>query len=488
VSSEALEQLLRDLPQRGTLVKDRGYRQVWRFEFEGKPYYLKFYPRSSWALKRAFRGNPASREFYRLQALQKGIVAAPRAVAQLVGFKLKGIEGDAVILEGIEPGAPLDEYVNRFLLAGDPVPDHYGITQKIIGLLHELNEAKLGHDDLHLANLLLKEDGDVYVLDAYAVRYGGLRMSDLQSLAHSVRAAATRADIQRAWNELGPGGPVPKFNPVSAGQWKKLVARASRENRYFGKLRFGPWGGMFFKRYKYPRRWAPASQLEVTRDEWQVAWEKLQSGMEADSLEILKRGASGDVLATELTLGGRAVPVVIKRPFKRYWYRYINEIGRGSRSWRGWHKAWTLIVRDIPTAWPLAVLQKRVMGYITDSVVVFERLPGATLGGADLNAMKAGERDLLFRRTGAILREIDDLGLAHFDAKAANWMVQMDEKLGPRPVLIDVDGIRFRRWRALGIERLLRSMREHRQYTPADSLALCHGYSPFSKSLIRREG
>jgi tRNA A-37 threonylcarbamoyl transferase component Bud32 len=486
VSSKALEQLLNDLPRRGTLIKDRRYRQVWRFDFQGRAYYLKFYPRSGW--KRIFRGNPASREFYRLQALQKARVAAPRAVAQLVGFKLQGVEGDAVILEAIEPALPLDQYVNQFLQAGDPIPNHYAIVQKIIELLHQLRQAKLGHDDLHLGNLMLNPAGEVFLLDGYAVRYGGLKTNDLLRLDHSVRAVATRADVQRSWNELGPGGAAPVNNPVSTSQWKKLIERIRHENRYFGKLRYGNWGGMFFKRYKYPRRWAPASSLQVTREEWDASWQTLWTAMQTDTLEILKRGASGDVLATELKLGGRSIPVVIKRPFKRYWYRYFNEIGRGSRSWRGWRKAWTLIVRDIPTAWPLAVMQRRVMGYITDSLVIFERLPGSTLGGMDLNAMTPCDRDRLFRRAGSILREIDDLGLSHFDAKAANWMVQMDDKLGPRPVLIDVDGIRFRRWRALGIQRLLRSMREHAQYTPADSLALCQGYSPFSKSMIRQEG
>jgi len=49
------------------------------------------------------------------------------------------------------------------------------------------------------------------------------------------------------------------------------------------------------------------------------------------------------------------------------------------------------------------------------------------------------------------------------------------------PVMVDVDGVRFYRWTTFGIQRLLRSMREHRQYTPADSLALCRGYAPFTR-------
>ena len=47
--------------------------------------------------------------------------------------------------------------------------------------------------------------------------------------------------------------------------------------------------------------------------------------------------------------------------------------------------------------------------------------------------------------------------------------------------LIDVDGVRHYSWRGEGIRRLLRSMRDHPQYTPADSLALCRGYAPWAK-------
>jgi tRNA A-37 threonylcarbamoyl transferase component Bud32 len=491
VSPAALEKFLKDLPRNGTLVKDRGYRQVWRFDFEGKGYYLKFYPRKGFALKRAFRGSAAMREFLRLQALQRAGVAAPRAVAQLSGFRLGNEIGDAVILEAIEPAVALDQYVTEFAMRGEEIPDRLALAKKIIDLVHKLGAAKLGHDDLHLGNMLLKRDsggdGEVYLLDGYAVRFGGLKTNDVMKLAHSVRGVATRADLQRGWNVLGPGGRMPRINPVSARQWRKFMERTRDENDYFGLLRDRDWRGIFFKQYKYPRRWAPASELKISHDDWQRAWPELLKNIETDKLEVLKRGQSGDVLGTELELGGKRVAVIVKRPFKRYWYRYINEIGRGSRAWRAWHKAWTLVVRDFPTAWPLLVMQKRLFGYITDSVIVFERVPGATLAHVDLDRMNADKREMLLRRTGRILRQIDDLGLSHFDAKASNWIVLEDEKLGPRPVLVDVDGIRFRRWQALGIERLLRAMRDHPQYTPADSLELCQGYAPFSPTQVRQE-
>ena len=174
------------------------------------------------------------------------------------------------------------------------------------------------------------------------------------------------------------------------------------------------------------------------------------------------------------------VPVVIKRPRKRYWYRYLNEIPRRSRSWRGWMKGWNLIARNLPTAWPLLVLERRRFGYITDHISIFERVPGLTLWRTDLDALSADQREMLFRRLGRILRIIDATGLAHFDAKAPNWIVIDDPKTGPSPVMIDTDAVRFRYWPALGIKRLLRSMKDHPQYTREDSLSLCLGYSPYS--------
>ena len=103
-----------------------------------------------------------------------------------------------------------------------------------------------------------------------------------------------------------------------------------------------------------------------------------------------------------------------------------------------------------------------------------------------LDEMGAADREVLFRRTGKILRKVEQFGFSHFDAKASNWIVRSDAVTGPQPILVDVDGIRRRQWVALGIQRLLRSMREHGQYTPADSLALCQGYAPNSRMM--REG
>ena len=486
MSESNLEQALRKLPQIGTLVKDRPHRQVWRFEHDGRAYILKFYPREVAPdrfhgirdrFRRMTRGSPAVLEFTRLQMLQKAAVPAPRAVAVLVGFHINDRSGDAVIMEAIEPSDQLDHYLNEFLLRAEPIPNHRDLSRQVRELVQHLVQARLGHEDLHLGNFLL-HDAKVYLLDAYAVRQG-MRSQDIYTLAHSAAAFGTLTDLLRGWKLL-VGGRMPRRNPLSHQLRMAFLKRIGADNRYFGRLQSGQWGGMFFRFTKFPKRWSQASKLTIGQADWERQWSVLLDQVENDRLEVIKRSRSGDVLAGEITLDGRVLPVVIKRPRKRYWYRYLNDIPRRSRSWRSWVKAWNLIVRNLPTAWPLLVMERRRFGYITDSLIVFERVPGPTLRRVDLDAMCLSQRQLLFRRTGRILRQIDFTGLSHFDAKASNWIVRPDEKLGPSPVLIDADAVRFRRWPALGVRRLLRSMKEHEQYTPQDSLSLCLGYAPYA--------
>jgi tRNA A-37 threonylcarbamoyl transferase component Bud32 len=478
VDSAQLDRALRDLPTSGKLVKSRPYRQVWRFEFAGKPYYLKFYPRRGGAMKRFLRGSPAMREFTNLQALQRAKIPSPRAVAHLSGFQISGEKGDAVILEAIEPSVPLDRYLNDFLLRGERPPEHRRLVAQIIEIVQRLGQAKLGHNDLHLGNFLL-HDGKLYLLDGYAIRPGGMRFSDIMLLGHSVSRFATTSDLLRGWKAFS-GGALPRRNPLRRVQWRKLVSFSRGDNRYFGKLDDGTWTGHFFRHAKFPRRWAPVSRIDVADDDWRREWANLVARINADTLEVIKRSRSGDVLAGEIVLAGKPVSVIVKRSRRRHWYRYINELWRGARSPRAWTKSWSVIARDIPTAWPLLMMERKTLGYPWDGVIVFERVRGTQLSDIDLDALSPDARRNLFHRLGRTLRLLEAAGLRQYDSKMANWMIVDDPVTGPTPVVIDVDGIRKFTAPLYPIQRILRSMRDHAQYTPADSRELCLGYSPYA--------
>lgn len=477
-----LERALRDLPSIGTLLKVRPYRQIWRFELGGKPYYLKFYPRNEGRWKRLFRGSSALREFLNLQAMQRAGVPSPRAVAQLTGFTVNGVKGDAVILEGIEPSVQLDQHLNALALRGERPRDHRDLADQVVDIVSKLGRAKLGHNDLHLGNFLLS-DGKLVLLDGYAVHAGGMTTNDILLLGYSVMRFATTADLVRGWRQFS-SAPMPAKNPVRKRLWRKVIEQSFGDNTYFGKLADAEWSGHFFKHNKLPRRWSESSRHDVAREDWQREWPKLLDAIDQDKLDVIKRSGSGDVLSGTVTLGGRDVPVIVKRPKRRLLRRYVTEIGRGSRPRRAWKKAWSLVARDIPTAWPMMFMERRKVGYATDALIVFERVQGTLLSEFDLNCLDAEDRQTLFRRLGRTLRLLESRGLSQYDSKMTNWIVQRDNKLGPVPIMIDVDGIRRIVPDMWPIDRLLRSMREHKQYTRADSKELCLGYAPRADLLV----
>ncbi len=269
-------------------------------------------------------------EFVRLQWLQKAEIPAPCAVAVLMGFQLRDRKGDAVILEAIEPSVSLEQVLNDLELRGEPIPNHLELAAEVRSIVKQLALAKFGHEDLHLGNFLL-HDGRLYLLDAYAVQRDGLRMDHLMQLWHSVNRYATRTDLLRGWDELGPGGKPPRRNPVTAKLARALLARATSDNRYFGTISLGQWSGSFFKQEKLPRYWSNFSSMQFEENDWQAAIPILLGRIEADEFTVIKRSPSGDVLSGEIAVGGRSLEVIIKRPRRRYWYRYLNEIGRGAR-------------------------------------------------------------------------------------------------------------------------------------------------------------
>src|SRR5439155_20237953 len=169
-------------------------------------------------------------------------------------------------------------------------PNHRELVRQIIDIVHKLGRAKLGHNDLHLGNCLLSE-GKLYLLDGYAVRRGGLKTRDILLLGHSVSRFATTADKLRAGKTLSHGA-MPLKNPVRKRQWRKFLESSVGENAYFSRLRLSAgmneWDTHFFKHGKFPRRWAPASNVDVSARDWQREFPRLLERLDRDELEVLK--------------------------------------------------------------------------------------------------------------------------------------------------------------------------------------------------------
>ncbi|MBV8781651.1 MAG: hypothetical protein JO353_09655, partial [Phycisphaerae bacterium] len=386
----------------------------------------------------------------------------------LSGFRLGNTSGDAVIVESIDGLMPLDH-----------PPITRAVKLQIFDIIKKLGQAKLGHSHLSAAAFGIDSSGRVVLLDGEHLKYKGLHLNDVLQLEYAGQRFITKADRVRAWRTFGFGAEMPKANRIAKRYWRTEVRDAARgDNEFFGSLSASGWTGRFTKRSESSVAWADASRSIFTAADWTAAWPALLAAVMNDQLEIIKRGDNGDVLRGDVILNGRPFPVVIKRPKRKSIRQAIVDVMRPSRARRTWIKTWKMLVRDVPCEWPMLIMEKRTLGYVADSILVFGRIDGPTLAEIDLDQMTASERESLFRRAGRTLRQIESLGFTHMDAKSTNWIVFNRST----PVLVDVDGVRHYRWAGTGIARLLRAMKHHAQYTPADSLALCQGYSPTSPS------
>lgn len=461
MTPEAFEAQLRNLDQIATLVRRRAERETWRFEFSGKPYFLHFFPGEPKG-----KSSDAAREFAGLKTLQESQIPAIRVSAMMRGFRFGSRKGDAVITHGLEPAQRLDDLFELSPSA------RYDVLKQLIAILTKMAAHQIGHESLALSSFLLHE-GRVFLADAAGIRSGDLLQEQLLRFAHRAESHLSKADRVRVWRAL-----YPETNPPADKRRQKRYADDLHHDA-IEPITIDGWRGKFRSRAIEPLAYSVASRLSITADDWRREWPLLLKRVETDQLDILKRDRSGDVLAGEITLQGRPVAAIIKRPRNKYLYRTLLAALRMSRARRLWEKTRWLQVRHIPVEYPLAYLERRTLGYATDSIAIFERVPGETLDRADLDAIP--NRESFFRNCGRLLRKIEDTGLTHTDAKSSNWIAfTSHSSRGTQPVLIDAYGIRPLNafLQLFGIQRLLRAMKQHPQYTPEDSKHLCQGFAP----------
>lgn len=463
MSAAELEQALRQIDRIGTRLGDDGRLQRWGFAFAGRPYELRFHVRPGTAL----------REFTMLQALQRGQVAAPRAVALLQGFNLGEQRGDAVLVEASADAVPLAAAADA---APPGAPGHVDLLRGAIELLGAMGRARLSLRDASLAHFAAR-GGRVILVGFDAVSPRPLRTRDLLRLADDARLALSRVDRVRAWRALAPASRIPRRNAFRAARHRRVLRDATRPGSMIEEIDVDGWTGWCLCRADRARAWSRAGDVVFSPEDWARAWRSL-----ADTADgtLLKDDRSGQVRRARRAVAGVELDLVLKRPRRRGRHVWAYDLVRRSRARRAWIKTWRLLARDIPCELPLLMLERRRWGYVVESVLVCEAVPGPTLAACDLDRLDAPARERLFRRAGRVLRRIDAHGFSHFDAKSTNWIVFDDPRRGPDPVLLDADGTRAYPCRRFGLNRLIRAVRQHPRARPSDERALREGYEQWS--------
>jgi hypothetical protein len=465
VRESDLEDILRRVHETGVLIAADAECRVYRLTLDDKPVHLKFYPAG-----KGLRVGLAMGEFTRLQWLQKAGVNAPRALATLMGFNLNGEKGDALLVDALDPSENLLAFLrNVEFQKKTRVLIPLNLFYSLLGILSGLAKSKMGHNALNLSRFLIHRN-QIYLKDATGIHKEGLSLDELMQLTAYADPYLSRSLRQRAWNRLGSGGGMPKSNTRILSLWHDQARMSLGDNTRFTTFNASGRRIHAFLQTPCPRHWSDYSFLTFTPDDWKTAWSDLERQLAAGEMKILKKSDSGDVLEGNWRVGDKLLNVIVKKPTPKNFRRRISQWILGPRARRAWIKAWELVERDIPTAWPLALAEGN-----GQSLLIMEKVPGKTL--ADVKPDQTQVLSLALYRAGGILRKLEATGLYLYDAKAYNWIVLPSESA--IPVVIDLDSVRRIRQPG-GFNRLLRSLRdlhgEQLSRTLERKLAL--GYEP----------
>ena len=492
LSSGAPDWTALDADPRASLVKANDGRQVWRVEVGGRLVYVKIArPGRSWARsRRYFFGSDARRE-YRIAdyaARHQVQTVVPVALAEA---PINGREPISIL---ITAGLPTAQPLNELWLSLDPAsPRTRHIKNQLIDctarLIAHAHQCGFEHFDLHSGNVLIDRlpSGTYRALfvDLHNVRTGRpvddkTVTRNLAQLNQWFRLHANLTDRIRFLNRylywrsaLGQVSPYARTLELerrallaqlaraatahAQALYAKRDRRAMRTGRYFARLRLNDgWRAHVFLEAKHPVAGSRASQLVFTREQWQewlrdpLAWVKV-----TDRRKLLKDSATATVCRIELPHPDGPVEAVCKRTTSKKWFKRLQYLVRPSRAMTTWRRANALLHRQIATARPLAVVERRRFGVVVDSLLITEYIAGAidldTVLTVTMREMSPQRQRWLKEQltTGliSIVRLLIERGFGHRDFKAPNIIVQWNPESDetPRIVLVDLDGVRPRR-------------------------------------------
>jgi len=478
------------------LVKRNEVREVWRVVLRDQLFYAKTYYSSGRIaqLKNRIRGAACVLEWRTgWYARRHGIPAiCPVACGESTapGDPLTGV----LVTPALQGAIPLDEYWNHWaetLDEPEPIGRIRMLTDRLAEAVARAHQFGFEHFDMHVGNLLVTEsDGAapaITFVDLHAVRInrpvtGRAVVRNLAQLNQWFMRHASRSTRLRflmhylTWRkhfaERDPAAPrldldlrkvLPRMDAAArrhaARLWAKRDRRTRRHNKYFARLKLSyGWSGHGFLQAKHPLPDSRASTMTFSVDEWEQ-W-LANPGRWLASLSrgnVVKDSHSGKVLRASLQTEDEPLEVIVKVHRPRGRLRRTLTAIRRSRDMRCWRAGYALLNRDVPTARPLAILDRRRFGCLRESLLICEAIQNAK----DLDRLVLDDlpqwdaqtarrnKDRLIETLVGLFKRLESRSFVHRDCKASNILVanydQPDQL--PQVWIVDLTGLRLCRRR-----------------------------------------
>jgi len=477
-----------DADSRAQLVKANPLRRVYRVRWNDLELYAKHFraPDLLHRLKWLLKGPPSRGEFQRLLFARRCDLPVAKPLAWAVG-RVAGKPVALLITESLGPTVSLEELIWRH-----PPPDNSQLSARLDAVARAvaaLHRAGIAHCDLHPGNILLAArpaqnlpGAEAWIADLQNSRIHPVRSSpdpccrwratNLAMLVAGLRTRLANDHIRTfirsylaAYQPIGPGSTeqlhdyLRRIDVLADRQNHRVIARHERRclrnSRYAQQIRLADrWSAHVFLSTKRPHPDSPASAAAFTAADWQIALADPTALL--DEAKTIKQGGHNTIVTRNLDVGSVQLRVVVKHTRLRSGPRGWLAALRRSRALRQWHSAHALLARRIPTAWPLAAIEQRRSGRLTQSILLTERIDNsydlkAVLTTGDHLPPSARQRTAVARQLGRLVARLTLTGLRHRDCKASNILLRSDPATNTwQPYFIDLDGLHRRRLRLGG--------------------------------------
>ncbi len=376
-------------------------------------------------------------ELHGVETLLSSGVPTPRVLFHGTAFKKRA---HVLLLEQIVDSQNLDELWQGKTSIEEQVPLMHAVTielatQHVLGVVQT---------DLHFKNFLLKGN-QIYTLDGGSVEYFHEPLMKKLSLEHlALFFAQLGVGTEKLQQALFQAYARSRGWIVKPSEIEYLHAAVKR----FTQSRWANYQEKIMRTCSaFIRVNKPTALMIYDRD--YRSDEFLAFLANPDSVfyqihSLLKAGNSSTVIKTKID----GKELVVKRYNVKGSWHWLRRSLRVTRAAECWRLANLLRLVGIPTAKPVAFIEKKILGLRNKSYFVMEYVPGEHLG--DYFA-KYKEDDAHFEkialRVVTLLKNLAKLRISHGDLKVTNILIQDD-----KPILIDLDGMTEHKTKA-GAER-----------------------------------
>jgi tRNA A-37 threonylcarbamoyl transferase component Bud32 len=350
------------------------------------------------------------------------------------------------------PGARPPELVSLFRRRRRPpegtLPPRE-LAHRLAEILYRLADADLFLPDLHPGNILVSgEAGNwrlslVDLAEAEHPAPPEALLEHLLRLEHFFEPIASAAERLRCLARLGElvkarrpqsVGVVPSAGLVAhatafyrRGFYRRRDRRTRRPSKYFARLAVDAWYG-----------WATADWAETVAK--LLAEMGTATAPPASRTAPLKEGRTSTVWRVRLD-NGRAL--IVKRHNRAERSSLAQAILCLSRSIAAFRRGHALLARGLATARPAAAVDLRRGGAVVATLVFTEPVEDAMPLSDWLRTSPVPRlRRHVTWQLARMIQRLHDAGFSHRDLKAPNLLIAGAGGADPRPVLVDLDGLR----------------------------------------------